>query len=82
MKKQASQSEKPNTILAHYRIGELNNTGETTSQRKFHREFASRFRKKINVDEVYELLVCTIQRLLITFGLFFSDKLLTCLLDE
>ena len=70
IEKKASQSEEPNKILAHCRTGELKNTGEATSQRKFHRELASRFKKKINVDEVYELFVCTIGQLLISLAWF------------
>ena len=83
LKRQASHSSEPNKILAHCRTGELKSIGETVSQRKFRSGLAIHFTKNIDVDEVYELFLGTVGRLLVSLATFFETGWLpACLLSE
>ena len=83
LKRQASHSSEPKTLLAHLQTGELKIIGETASQRKFRFEIASYFTKNIDVDEVCELFLGTVGRLLLSLACFFETGWLpACLLSE
>ena len=83
LKRQASHSSEPKTVLAHFQTGELKIIGETASQRKFCSELASHFTKNIDVNEVYELFLGTVGRLLVSLACFFETGWFpACLLSE
>ena len=83
LKRQASHSCEPYKKLAQCQTGELKSIGETVSQRKFRWELATHFTKNIDVDEVYELFLGTVGRLLVSLATFFETGWLpACLLSE
>ena len=83
LKRQVSHSSEPKTILAHFQTGELKIIGETASQRTFREKLASQFTKNIDVNEVYELFLGTVGRLLVSLATFFETGWLpACLLSE